>query len=53
MWLPEAQSRGRGRWRKVVKRYKLAVRRQMSTWGVRYNTVTIASTALWYIQSKS
>ena len=34
--------------KKVVKRYKLTVIRQISTGDVMYNTMTIVNTAVWY-----
>ena len=39
---------GRENWRKVVKRYKLSVIRQISTRDAMYNMVTIATTAVSY-----
>lgn len=39
----------RGNWMKVVKRYKIAVIRQISTGNVRHSMMTIVDTTVWYI----
>ena len=44
MWLSEAENGGRENWRKVVKMYKLQVRKKISTRDVIYNIMTIINT---------
>ena len=46
MWLLEAGARWRGNWMKVVKLYKLPVRRSISIRNVRYNMINITNTAV-------
>ena len=36
-------------WRKVVKKYKLPVKRHRNIRGIMYNTMTTADTVVWYI----
>lgn len=46
LWLSEAESSRVGNWRKVVKKYELPVKRQISSRDVSYCMMTTANTAV-------